>query len=618
MMTSHHRPRRSSELSRSRHQRRCAVVGLIALAFVRPAQAQEQRLDDLFPTDRLVEFDIRVDEEDWDELRSQSRSFRTAFPARRQFEALESPYSYVPASVTIDGVEYPEVGIRKKGFFGSQDNRRPSLKIKLDYVDKDAELGGLNTLTLNNNKQDRSLMSQFMGYALFNAAGSPAPRCAYAKVRVNGDDLGVYCHVESLKKPMLEREFGSSKGTLFEGTVVDFYQDWEKSFERKSGKEKRGRRQLANLVRAIHDLGGDVVLGAGAPARAWAASHGDDDGRWFEPEFDDNAWRSGSGGVGYERDRGYEAVIGEAFDFDEEMSEGLTSVYLRIPFDLEDPGVLVAGRKLVLRMKFDDGFVAYLNGVEVARSRAPENVRWDSRATGSGDDRGSLAFANFEVDQADKRLRSGRNVLAIHVLNVEARSSDMLGAAELVATDKDLEQDLWQLVDEEAFYTFWALEGLLSFWDGYSGNRNNFFVYVNPKTDKLHFLPWGADCLFETYSQLGEDRRAPRSVRTQGLIPHRLYQLPQARQKYAARMRELLAEHWDEARLLAETERIQQMVEPHLSRAQRRTVNFDAIRSFIRGRHAPVEPGVPGGDMPRWDAPAAGPVIMEGRSRFGR
>ena len=106
--------------------------------------------------------------------------------------------------------------------------------------------------------------------------------------------------------------------------------------------------------------------------------------------------------------------------------------------------------------------------------------------------------------------------------------------------------------------------------------------------------------------------------RTQGLIPHRLYQLPQARQKYAARMRELLAEHWDEARLLAETERIQQMVEPHLSRAQRHTVNFDAIRSFIRGRRDAVEPEVTGGDMPRWDAPAAGPVIMEGRSRFGR
>ena len=188
----------------------------------------------------------------------------------------------------------------------------------------------------------------------------------------------------------------------------------------------------------------------------------------------------------------------------------------------------------------------------------------------------------------------------------------------MVVTDKGLEEELWQLIDEDAFYTFWALEGLLSFWDGYSGNRNNFFVYLNPKTAKLHFMPWGADCLFETYSQLGENRRAPRSVRTQGLIPQRLYQLPQARQKYAAKVRALMAEHWDEERLLAETERIEEMLEPHMSRAQSRAVDFDAIRSFIRGRRGAVEREVTGDDMPRWDAPAAGPVIMDGRSRFGR
>ena len=33
---------------------------------------------------------------------------------------LRSPYTYVEASVTIDGVEFPRVGLRKKGFIGSQ------------------------------------------------------------------------------------------------------------------------------------------------------------------------------------------------------------------------------------------------------------------------------------------------------------------------------------------------------------------------------------------------------------------------------------------------------------------------------------------------------------------
>jgi spore coat protein H len=104
-------------------------------------------------------------------------------------------YAYVEAKVTIDGVTFPRVGIRKKGFIGSLSRTRPSLKIKLDFIDEEGNIDGLNNLTFNNNQQDVSQMSQFIGYSLFNAAGSPAPRSALAKVRVNGRNLGVYSHV---------------------------------------------------------------------------------------------------------------------------------------------------------------------------------------------------------------------------------------------------------------------------------------------------------------------------------------------------------------------------------------------------------------------------------------
>ena len=112
------------------------------------------------------------------------------------------------------------MGIRKKGFLGSLNSERPSLKVKLHHVDKKASLNGLSMLTFNNNQQDVSLMSQAMGYALYNAAGSPAPRCGYAKVIVNGKNLGIYAHVESMKKPMLRREFGNDRGTLYELSLI--------------------------------------------------------------------------------------------------------------------------------------------------------------------------------------------------------------------------------------------------------------------------------------------------------------------------------------------------------------------------------------------------------------
>ena len=185
------------------------------------------KLDDIFPRDRVLEVNIKVADDDWDKLRYQSRNFFEALQPKRQFEEVDSPYSYVEAGVTIDGVSFPRVGIRKKGFIGSQSSSRPSIKIKLNHIDKESAIEGLALLTFNNNQQDNSQMSQFMGYNLFNAAGSPAPRCALAKVTVNGKNLGVYAHVESVKKQLAKRGFGNSKGTLYEGTVVDFHESWQ-------------------------------------------------------------------------------------------------------------------------------------------------------------------------------------------------------------------------------------------------------------------------------------------------------------------------------------------------------------------------------------------------------
>ena len=148
--------------------------------------AKELTLDDIFPTDRVIDVQITVSQRDWNTIRYQSRDFMSALNESRQFAPIEHPYTYVEASASIDGVVFPKVGIRKKGFIGSQSNTRPSLKIKLNHIDKEAEIEGLTNLTLNNNKQDISQVNQFMGYALFNAMGSPASRCAYAKVTVNG------------------------------------------------------------------------------------------------------------------------------------------------------------------------------------------------------------------------------------------------------------------------------------------------------------------------------------------------------------------------------------------------------------------------------------------------
>ncbi len=409
------------------------------------SHAKELTLDDIFPTDRVLDVQITVSEENWDKIRFQSRNFAEALRESRQFAMPEHPYTYVDASVSIDGVVFPKVGIRKKGFIGSQNHVRPSLKIRLNHVDKQGEIDGLTNLTFNNNQQDIMQVSQFMGYALFNAIGSPAPRCAYAKVTVNGKNLGIYSHVETVRPPLIKRAFGNDKGTLYEGTVVDFHKEWENSFEYKRGDDERGRKKILTLI-------------------------------------------------------------------------------------------------------------------------------------------------------------------------------------DVLADDQVTEQTIGEHVDLDSFYRFWATEGLLGFWDGYSGNNNNFFAYLNPDTDKFHFLPWGADSLFLKYGMFDAQKgsRKPISVKTQGLIAHKLYQLEAGRERYAKTMMDILENHWNEVTLLAEVDRIAVMIEPHMIPAQRfiqqrerrgegRTVSFaeklDETREFIRTRKSDVLAEITDG-MPIWKRRPNPPFVI--------
>src|SRR5690606_33271741 len=87
-----------------------------------------------------------------------------------------------------------------------------------------------------------------------------------------------------------------------------------------------------------------------------------------------------------------------------------------------------------LQMKYDDGFVAYLNGQIIASANAPGTLGWNSVATLDHPDALAINFVDFEVSQHSHLLVQGENILAIHMLNKAASSSDMLAAIQLTTT----------------------------------------------------------------------------------------------------------------------------------------------------------------------------------------
>jgi hypothetical protein len=101
-------------------------------------------------------------------------------------------------------------------------------------VDDLVTANGTERLLLHNNLQDPSAVRQCLAYDVFRAAGHEAPRCNLAHVTVNGEDLGVYTHVEAVRSDYLRRHHASDEGDLYEGALSDFLDGWMATFDPKT------------------------------------------------------------------------------------------------------------------------------------------------------------------------------------------------------------------------------------------------------------------------------------------------------------------------------------------------------------------------------------------------
>src|SRR5207237_10568028 len=116
-------------------------------------------------------------------------------------------------------------------------------------------------------------------------------------------------------------------------------------------------------------------------------------------------------------------------DVQSQMNGVNSTAYIRVPFQVPNPASL---QSLTLRMMYDDGFVAWLNGHEVARRNAPVTPQWNSAATTSHPNYQALMFEEINISDQLNALRTGNNVLAIQGLNQSSGDTDIQIAPELV------------------------------------------------------------------------------------------------------------------------------------------------------------------------------------------
>jgi len=146
-------------------------------------------------------------------------------------------------------------------------------------------------------------------------------------------------------------------------------------------------------------------------------------------DFDDSAWLSctGSpGGIGYGGGSRYQQFI--TLDVQEEMYAKNATCYIRIPFTID-----ADYNSLTLNIRYDDGFVAYINGVEVARRNFNGTPAWNSRASSAHFNSVAVVLESIDISAFLDTLQQGDNILAIHGLNVSTTNSDLLFSVALIA-----------------------------------------------------------------------------------------------------------------------------------------------------------------------------------------
>ena len=391
-------------------------------------QCDDLNLTELaYDPERLLEVDITIDPAEYEFLRRQNRRLLDTFGGACGLQPPVSPYIFFSAEVTIDGTTITGAGVRKKGFYGSPDRVKPSFKIDFEEFGGTQHVYGMERMTLNNGRQDPSLLDQCIGYSLFRAAGLAAPRCNFAHVRVNGVSKGIYMNVESIKDPFLLWNYGDDTGNLYEGTVADFREYWIGLIEKKNN---------------------------------------DDD---------------------------------------------------------------------------------------------------------------------------------------VKLLEVQAALSNTDDATFLVT--------LASLIDLDKFITYWALSGLIGDWDGYPGNANNWWLYDNPSTGLLEFIPWSMDDILGRDSPFSDPSATStaRTVFETAAISNRLWQIPTIRAWYDFEINNLIATVFDEAALISEIDRMETLISPvagDLSAAIQDT------KDWINGRAAQVASDFASGP-PTWESTLGPKLCLE-------
>lgn len=148
------------------------------------------------------------------------RSIYLTFPQTNYWSLMINNYASqtdIPATMIVDGIVYDSVGVRFKGqtsYSMTTSSQKKSFNISTDYIHDNQKIMGYKTLNLNNCFGDRSFLREvFFEHSIKKYV--PVAKSAYVKLYINGENWGVYPHVQQMNGDYLKEWFMSKNGTLW-------------------------------------------------------------------------------------------------------------------------------------------------------------------------------------------------------------------------------------------------------------------------------------------------------------------------------------------------------------------------------------------------------------------
>ncbi len=242
--------------------------------------------------------------------------------------------------------------------------------------------------------------------------------------RLNNDG-GRITLLNNVGAKMAEMRYGrdGSWSAIADGTghtlvLADALFDARQPLSWKPSEQQNG--SPGTFEQSFEQIPGDLIIKRGEEWKYFPGTQAPPED-WKSLEFDDSKWESGKSGFGF-GDNDDETVL-------RDMPGRYLSLFTRKVFSVENPKAL---GDLSLLVDYDDGFVAFLNGKELARANV-ESLAFDQPARGSREAGRPTAI---KMGEAQSILRKGKNVLAVAGFNAFIGSSDFSLIVELESKKK--------------------------------------------------------------------------------------------------------------------------------------------------------------------------------------